>query len=82
MIAEGGIGNGFIYGPILTRSSRQPESGNAIREAMGRGEQPRQYVAGTDQCREITQEVVLPDGTSRQHTFTACRQPDGSWVEV
>lgn len=82
LIAEGGVGNGFIYGPVLTRSRSQPESDNAIRGAMDRGDRPRQYVADMDQCRDITQEVVLPDGTSREHTFTACRQPDGSWVEV
>ena len=82
MIAQGGVGNGFMYGPLLTRSESHPAGDNAIRQAMLRGERPQQYVAQQDDCRQITQAVTLPEGTTRRHSFTACRQSDGSWVEV
>jgi surface antigen len=82
MIAEGGVGSGFLYGPIMSASEGQPESQNAIREAMSREEAPQRYIASTQECRQITQEVVLRNGQKSTHRFTACRQPDGSWAEV
>jgi surface antigen len=82
MIAEGGSGSGFLYAPLVARSDAQPDSQNAIREAMARGEEPKRYVADTRQCRHITQKVTLPNGKKSAHDFTACRQPDGSWMEV
>jgi surface antigen len=82
LIAEDGRGSGFVYAPLLAPAEPPAGSGNAIREAMLRREQPRGYPVEEDRCRLITQEVVLPDGSGRTHDFKACRQADGSWVEV
>lgn len=79
MIAERGAGNGFVYGPLFTPSG---ESGNAIRDVMRTGETFDTYEVQNRECRVITQEVVMPDGATRSHEFTACRQPDGTWMEV
>lgn len=79
MIAENGVGNGFLYEPLLTPSE---ESDNAIRDVMHTGETFATYDAESRECRIITQEVILPDGTENTHEFTACRQPDGTWLEV
>lgn len=79
MIAEQGAGNGFVYGPLLSPSH---ESDNAIRDVMRTGETFATYDVESRECRIITQEVVLPDDTGRTHEFKACRQPDGTWMEV
>ena len=79
MIAERGVGNGFVYGPLFTPSD---ESDNAIRDVMRTGETFATYDVESRECRIITQEVVLPDGTIRIHEFKACRQSDGTWMEV
>jgi surface antigen len=82
MIAEGGVGSGFLYAPLVSLADDQPGSGNAIRMAMAKDEQPQRYIADMQECRHITQEVILPSGDKQVHDFTVCRQPDGSWVEV
>jgi surface antigen len=82
MAAPGGVGGGFLYGPILHRSQRQPDSGNAIRHAMSTSAAGTAYAAYEPQCRRITQQVVLPGGKEDMHRLTACRQPDGSWAEI
>ena len=82
MVAPRGVGAGFLYGPILHRAEQQPDAGNAIRHAMSTVGPAPAYALDTSQCRRITQEVVLPGGKQDVHQFTACRQPDGSWVEV
>lgn len=82
MAAPGGVGAGFLYGPILYRAGQQPDSGNAIRHALSAGGADGRYAAAGAECRHITQRVVLPDGGEDLHEFTACRQPDGSWAEV
>jgi len=79
MIAERGAGNGFVYGPLFTPSE---ESDNAIRDVMRSGETFDTYEVQNRECRIITQEVILPDGTTQSHEFKACRQPDGTWMEV
>lgn len=79
MLAENGAGSGFVYEPLLSRSGN---SGNAIRESVDAGESFSTHSAASSQCRLITQEVTLPDDTSRRHEFKACKQPDGSWQEV
>lgn len=79
MIAQQGAGNGFVYGPLFTPSD---DSGNAIRDVMQTGETFATYDVESRDCRVITQEVVLPDDTARTHEFKACRQADGTWMEV
>lgn len=79
MLANHGQGNGFVYAPLFTRVDG-PE--NAIRDASRSGDTFETYAVDHRECRAITQEVVLPDNTSRTHEFRACRQPDGSWTEV
>lgn len=79
MIAENGAGNGFAYGPLFTPSD---ESANAIRDTMYSGESFATYEVESCECRLISQEVVLPDNTTRTHEFKACRQSDGTWMEV
>ncbi len=79
MIAEQGAGNGFVYEPLFTPSD---ESDNAIRDVMRTGETFDTYDAESRECRIINQEVVLPDGATRTHEFKACRQSDGTWMEV
>lgn len=79
MIAEQGAGNGFVYEPLFTPSH---ESDNAIRDTMGTGETFATYDVESRECRIITQEVTLSDGTIRTHEFKACQQPDGTWMEV
>lgn len=82
MISEDGMASGFVYAALVSRSSYQPHSHNAIREAMLKGERPQTYLVEDEQCRIITQEVILPDETKRAHHFKACRQADGNWMEV
>lgn len=79
MLANSGEGSGFVYAPLMSRSG---ESGNAIRDAIRRGESFKTYSVERRECRVINQEVMLPDDTSRSHEFKACRQSDGSWTEV
>ncbi|MEN8174172.1 MAG: SH3 domain-containing protein [Pseudomonadota bacterium] len=82
MIAEGGQGSGFVYAPLLARSEGQPVAGNAVRDATQGGNLPQTYAVAESECRRITQEVRLPSGERQQHSFRACRQADGKWVEV
>jgi surface antigen len=82
MIAEGGRGSGFLYAPLLPPAETPTLVENAIRDAAQSGEWPQTYVVQESQCRIITQEVVLPDDRRSAHEFKACRQSDGSWVEV
>lgn len=79
MIAEQGAGNGFVYEPLFTPSD---ESANAIRDVMRTGETVATYDVESRECRIINQEVVMPDGATRTHEFKACRQSDGTWMEV
>jgi surface antigen len=79
MIAQQGAGNGFVYGPLLSASN---ESDNAIRDVMRTGETFATYDAESRECRIITQEVVMPDDRTQVHEFKACRQADGTWMEV
>jgi surface antigen len=82
MLAAAGEGAGYIYAPLVSRAEPQSGGQNAIREAMVRQDRPRPYAVDDQQCRIITQEVTLPDGTTRSHDFKACRQADGTWAEV
>ena len=82
LVAEDGRGSGFVYAPLLDPSGPPLAAGNAIREAMARREHARSYAVDEGRCRVITQEVVTPNGGGRTHSFRACRQADGSWVEV
>jgi surface antigen len=82
MIAEGGQGSGFVYAPLFAQSDVQAVAGNAIRESTQSGELPQTYAVAETQCRMITQEVTLPSGERQTHSFRACRQADGSWVQV
>jgi len=82
MIAEGGQGSGFVYAPLFTRSPGQVVADNAVRDASGDDYVPQTYAVAESQCRRITQEVTLPSGERQQHSFRACRQADGNWVEV
>lgn len=79
MIAAEGGGNGFVYEPLFTPTD---ESDNAIRDAMQTGRAVATYDVQSRECRIINQEVVMPDGGTRSHEFKACRQPDGTWMEV
>lgn len=79
MVAQRGVGNGFLYEPLVSPSD---ESENAIRDVMSTGETFATYEAESRECRIITQEVILADGTDSVHEFKACRQPDGTWLEV
>jgi surface antigen len=82
LLGEAGQGSGFVYGPLASPDERQASTGNALRESLLRDERPRTYLVEESQCRVITQDVTLADGTGRSHDFKACRQADGSWVEV
>ena len=82
LIAEGGQGSGFVYAPLFTRSSPQAVAENAVRDASRDGYVPQTYAVTESQCRRITQEVRLPSGERQQHSFRACRQANGHWVEV
>lgn len=82
MIAEKGQGSGFIYAPLLSEPDARLQATNAIRDSRLSGEQPRIYAVRENQCRIITQEVMVPDQGSNRHQFKACKQADGSWVEV
>lgn len=82
MIAEAGQGSGFVYAPLFAPSDGQAVAGNAIRESMRSGEVPQTYAVAESECRLITQEVTLASGERQTHSFRACRQADGSWVQV
>lgn len=81
MIAEDGEGSGFVYAPLLSPASRDG-SGNALRLSMNEQASPRSPVSVEPRCSNITQEVVLRDGTRDTERFTACRQDDGRWVRL
>jgi surface antigen len=82
MIAEGGQGSGFVYAPLFAPSDAGTVAGDALRESMQTGERPQTYAVAQNECRTITQEVTLPGGEYQTHSFRACRQSDGSWVQV
>ena len=85
VIAEGGVANGFVYGPLMDLSDEQlyaNQAGNAVRHASAENVQADRFAVTAFNCRDITQEVVVRDGTRDSHTFKACQQSDGSWVEV
>lgn len=82
MVAERGSGSGFIYAPLMSRASAQPLSQNAIRDAQIIDEPVRGYAVEQRACRVIDQEVQLPGGDTKTHSFRACQQKDGSWLEV
>ena len=80
MISDDGLGSGFVYAPLLRRADRQPSDTSALRMAA-------QQSGGTQMAQErtcslVTQEVTLRDGTTETHQMTACRQPDGTWIEA
>ena len=80
LISENGTASGFVYAPLM--DYREDQTGNAIRHSMNDGTQPARYQVASNDCRNITQEVTLGDGTRETHTFKACQQGDGTWREV
>ena len=80
LISENGSGSGFVYAPLM--DYRDNQTGNAIRHSMLDGTQPARYRVASNHCRNITQEVLLGDGSRESYTFKACQQDDGSWREV
>jgi len=82
MVAERGSGSGFIYAPLLSPAVTQPYTLNAIRDARTIDQPIRSYAVEKQSCRAIDQEIRLPDGNTRTHSFRACQQQDGSWAEV
>lgn len=82
LISENGVGSGFVYAPLLELDADQSQAGNALRHSMAEGIQPDHYQIATQTCRDITQQVVLADGSSDSHTFRACQQPNGTWAEA
>jgi surface antigen len=82
MIAEQGRGNGFVYAPLLADAAPTLQADNAIRANLLSGEQPPTYAVRENQCRIITQQVSIPQQGEETHEFKACKQADGSWVEV
>lgn len=82
LIAEDGRAAGFAYGPMMALSEDRAEFGNAIRDSMLSQSRPARYQVDASNCRRVTQQVTLGDGTTDANSFTVCQQPDGSWVEA
>ena len=82
LISENGAASGFVYAPLMELEADQTQAGNALRHSMSVGVQPERYEIVSQRCRNITQEVTLSDGSNDSHTFKACQQSDGSWLEV
>jgi len=82
MVAERGSGSGFIYAPLLSRSKQQSSLENAVRDAQINGAPVKRYAVTKIDCRVIDQEVRLPDGNTKSHSFRACQNSDGSWTEA
>lgn len=82
LIAEDGRASGFAYGPMMALSEDRAGFGNAIRDSMLSQSRPARYQVDASNCRRVTQEVILGDGTADANSFTVCQQPDGSWVEA
>ena len=79
MVADGGLGSGYVHGSLLERERAQPGGGNAL-QAQARSAAPR--VAGERTCSIINQRVTLPDGTAEDRDMRACQRPDGTWEVV
>lgn len=80
MISDDGLGTGFVYAPLLRRDPRQSSGDSAVR--IARGQRSATRVADERTCSLVTQQVTLRDGTTESHQMTACRQADGTWVQV
>ena len=80
MISDDGLGTGFVYAPLLRRDPNQPSDQSAVRVVAG--QQRGTQLAEERTCSLVTQQVTLRDGSTESHQMTACRQPDGTWVEA
>lgn len=78
MVAEGGVGYGFVYAPLMVRSNNYTAVDNALRadaaQRVVRVPEPLQR-----NCSRLTQEIILPDGTREQKDIHACQQANGTW---
>ncbi|MDH3376651.1 MAG: hypothetical protein OEQ39_06730 [Gammaproteobacteria bacterium] len=78
MVAEGGVGYGFVYAPLMVRSNRDTVVDNALRtdaaQRVARAPEPLQR-----NCSRLTQEIILPDGTREQKNIHACQRANGTW---
>lgn len=80
MVADGGLGSGYVHGSLLKRESSQPRDVSPLyADAKSTG---GTRIAEERACSEISQQVTLPDGTQEIRDMRACRQPDGTWQVV
>ncbi len=98
MIAENGIGTGFVYAPLLSplpnysaydaRPGIGYNGANYNRNTFNTpAYTPSHYTVnqGTSQsnrCSVFTQQITLPDGTAATRNIEACQRADGSWEEA
>lgn len=86
MIAQNGIGSGFVRedllkpAPVQTAEQRAQViryRAEAQKKDMQAGLVQEVSVQSTSECREMETEVTLTDGTISNQTVTACRGPNG-----
>lgn len=75
MIAENGIGRGFVHTDLLRPSADSAATARPMSAQAG-------AAADTRQCSLITQEVRLPDGALETRQARACRNEQGNWELV
>ncbi|KAA3627443.1 MAG: glycine zipper 2TM domain-containing protein, partial [Proteobacteria bacterium] len=81
LVADEGRASGFAHGSYL--EFRDDESaGNALRDSIVNDREVKRYVVDASNCRRVTQEVTLSDGSTDSNAFRICRQSDGNWVEA
>jgi len=79
MVADGGLGSGYVHGSLLERERAQAAGANAL-HAQAQASAPR--AAGERACSIINQQITLPDGTTEDRDMRACQRPDGTWEVV
>lgn len=76
MISQGGVATGFVHRDYLVPATPQQTAASAG-SAPPAGAVEKTNVQAESTCRTIQQVVVLPDGTEKTDTVTACQTPNG-----
>jgi len=80
MVADGGLGSGYVHGSLLERERAPSGDGSALLAQAQAA--PAARAGGERACSIINQQITLPDGTTEDRDMRACQRPDGSWEVV
>jgi surface antigen len=80
MVADGGLGEGFVHGSLLQREGSRAAGAGAL-QAQARSAAVAR--PGDERaCSIVSQQITLPDGTSEARDMRACKRADGTWEIV